>query len=85
MHTSYVLKAEAVDVSHGLTTTAHLGAGQHADFILRWGAGSHSRAVHAPALLQATSDAWRRWMRRLTYDGPHPAVVRASVDSRLSP
>ncbi|MGI8983292.1 MAG: glycoside hydrolase family 15 protein [Acidimicrobiales bacterium] len=63
----------------GSTSTFQLGAGQQADFVLRWGASGHSRNLHPPALLQATLDAWRRWMRSLEYDGPEQPVVRRSV------
>ena len=63
----------------GLMTTIDLRAGEQAHFVLRWGAGGHSRDLQAPALLQATLDGWRRWMRNLTYDGPQQAVVRRSI------
>ena len=63
----------------GLDTTVQLAAGQQAHFVLRWGPGGHSREVDPPALLQATLDAWRRWMRNLIYDGPQQPVVRRSV------
>ena len=63
----------------GLATTIDLRAGEQAHFVLRWGAGGHSRNLQAPALLQATLDGWRRWMRNLTYDGPQQAVVRRSI------
>ena len=63
----------------GLATTVDLRAGQGADFVLRWGAGGHSREVHPAALLQATLDSWGRWMRNVTYEGPQQAVVRRSI------
>ena len=62
----------------GLRTTVELVAGQQADFVLRWG-GGHGRDLHPPALLQATLDGWRRWMRNVTYDGPQEEVVRRSI------
>jgi len=63
----------------GAMSTFELGAGQRAHFILRWGASGQSRNLHPPALLQATLDGWRRWMRKLEYDGPEQPVVRRSV------
>ncbi|HWC12151.1 MAG TPA: glycoside hydrolase family 15 protein [Acidimicrobiales bacterium] len=63
----------------GLRTTLELAAGQQAHFVLRWGGGGHGRDLHPPALLQATLDGWRRWMRNLAYEGPQQAVVRRSV------
>ena len=65
--------------SNGLTTTVELRAGDQAHFVLRWGAGGHSRDVDAPAVLRATLDASRRWMGNLAYEGPEQAVVRRSV------
>jgi len=62
----------------GSVTTLELRAGQHANFVLRWAAG-HTRNLQAPALLQATLDGWRRWMRNLTYEGPQEPLVRRSV------
>ncbi len=63
----------------GSTSTFELRAGGQADFVLRWGASGQSRNLHPSALLQATLDAWRRWMRNLEYDGPEQPVVRRSV------
>ncbi len=63
----------------GLSTTLDLHAGQEAHFVLRWGGHGHSRDLHPPALLQATLDAWRHWMRCVTYEGPQQAVVRRSI------
>ncbi|MDQ4070530.1 MAG: glycoside hydrolase family 15 protein [Actinomycetota bacterium] len=63
----------------GLRTSVELRAGQQEHFLLRWGSGGHGRDLHPPALLQATLDGWRRWMRHLDYDGPQNALVRRSV------
>ncbi|MDQ4131520.1 MAG: DUF5911 domain-containing protein, partial [Actinomycetota bacterium] len=63
----------------GPTSTFELRAGEQAHFVLRWGASGQSRNLHPPALLQATLDAWRRWMQNLDYDGPEQPVVRRSV------
>ena len=63
----------------GATTSVDLVAGQQAHFVLRWGGSGHSRTLQAPALLQATLDAWRGWIRNLAYEGPEQPVVRRSV------
>ena len=63
----------------GLRTTVDLEEGDQAHFILRWAGTGHSRDFRSPALLQATMDGWRRWMRTLTYDGPQEPVVRRSI------
>ena len=63
----------------GLRTTVDLEHGEQAHFILRWGGAGHRRDVRPPALLEATLDGWRRWMRTLTYDGPQEPVVRRSI------
>ncbi|HEV2758148.1 MAG TPA: glycoside hydrolase family 15 protein [Acidimicrobiales bacterium] len=63
----------------GLRTTVDLEHGDQAHFILRWAGGGHRRHPQPPALLQATLDGWRRWMRTLVYDGPEEPVVRRST------
>ena len=62
-----------------LPATVELSAGDQAHFVLRWAPGGRDRALAPPALLQATLDGWRRWMRHLRYDGPQAPVVRRSV------
>ncbi len=63
----------------GLATTVPLGTGERADFVLRWGPGGQGRDVRPSAVLQATLDAWRRWMRNVDYEGPQQPVVRRSI------
>ena len=63
----------------GLRTTVNLEHREEAHFILRWAGAGHRRDVQPPALLQATLDGWRRWMRTLVYDGPQESVVRRSI------
>ena len=63
----------------GLHTALDLAADEQVHFVLRWGGGGHGRDLRAPALLQATLDGWRRWMRNLAYDGPQQPVVRRSL------
>lgn len=78
-HPSLDLRMLATVPLDGLDSTIELVAGQQAHFVLRWGPGGQSRDVHPPALLQATLDAWRRWMGNLTYNGPQQPIVRRSV------
>lgn len=63
----------------GLHTVVELNAGDEVHFVLRWGGTGHSRDFQPAALLQATLDGWRRWMRNLSYDGPQGAIVRRSI------
>jgi GH15 family glucan-1,4-alpha-glucosidase len=63
----------------GPRSTVRLRAGEQAHFVLRWGGGGHHHHPRPAALLQATLDGWRRWMRNVTYDGPHQRVVRRSI------
>jgi GH15 family glucan-1,4-alpha-glucosidase len=63
----------------GLRSTARLVAGEQAHLVLRWGGGGLHHHPQPAALLQATLDGWRRWMRKVTYEGPHQPVVRRSI------
>ncbi len=63
----------------GMATTVPLRTGERADFVLRWGPGGRGRDVRPSAVLQATLDAWRRWMRNVNYEGPQQPVVRRSI------
>jgi len=63
----------------GHASNVELGVGQQAHFVLRWGASGQRRNLDPPALLQATLDAWRRWMGNLAYEGPEQPLVRRSV------
>ena len=65
----------------GLRDRIHLGKGERADFSLRWGAGGgHRRPTRDPAeIVSATADAWRRWSRCISYEGPHEEAVKRSA------
>jgi GH15 family glucan-1,4-alpha-glucosidase len=78
-HPDLDLRLQATVPLGGLRSVVDLAAGEQAHFVLRWGGGGHGRDVHPPALLQATLDGWRRWMRTLAYEGPQQEVVRRSV------
>lgn len=73
------LRLVATVALNGLQTNVDLQQGEQAHFMLRWAGGGHRRDFQPPALLQATLDGWRRWMRTLLYDGPQEAVVRRSI------
>ncbi|HSK16513.1 MAG TPA: glycoside hydrolase family 15 protein [Gaiellaceae bacterium] len=63
----------------GLRTVHELETGDELRLVLRWGGGPARRADEAPELLDQTRQAWRRWLERLDYDGPQPALVRRSA------
>jgi alpha,alpha-trehalase len=64
----------------GLETSRDLKAGDRFHLILRWGRGSLRHYPIPPDdLLQATLDAWRRWMRHFDYEGPQELLVRRSA------
>ena len=74
------LQLSATVPLEGLETMVEVEAGDRVDFLLRWGGGSHHRrSPSMAALLQSTLDAWRRWVRNLSYDGPQQALVRRSA------
>lgn len=73
------LRLVATVALDGLRATVDLKHGEEAHFILRWGGAGRRRDFQPPALLQATLDEWRRWMRTLVYDGPQESVVRRSI------
>jgi GH15 family glucan-1,4-alpha-glucosidase len=64
----------------GLRTFCELKAGDHFDLMLRWAGGSHRYHAATPdELLQATRNAWRRWLQHFHYDGPQGELVRRSA------
>lgn len=63
----------------GLRTVLDVRAGDRVDFLLRWVGAAHRPRATVPGLLQATLDAWRRWIRCLDYEGPQAALVRRSA------
>jgi hypothetical protein len=57
-----------------------LRAGEERFALLRWGGGSlRGRAIEPEALLAQTAEAWKRWIERLRYAGPHAEMVRRSA------
>ncbi len=73
------LRLAATVALDGLRTTVNLEHGEQAHFVLRWAGSGPRRDFQPPALLQATLDGWRRWMRTLAYDGPQEPIVRRSI------
>ncbi|MPZ87833.1 MAG: glycoside hydrolase family 15 protein [Nitriliruptorales bacterium] len=64
----------------GARSVLALEAGDRVDLSLRWNGAIHRRStLPADNLLDATRDAWRHWMRNVTYDGPQRAAVRRSA------
>lgn len=64
----------------GTSTSVEMDAGDHAEFLLRWGSGAHRHNVtDAGALVEATQDVWRSWMGNISYDGPQVELVRRSA------
>ena len=64
----------------GPRTTLDLDAGDQLSVVLRWGGGHYRHRSTSPdKLLDATLDVWRRWARRIAYEGPQEAMVRRSA------
>jgi len=63
-----------------LPTTLELKAGERLDLTLRWESGFHRHhALKPDVVLQATRDAWHRWMGHFAYEGPQGPMVRRSA------
>ena len=68
----------------GLRTVHDLARGERLDVVLSWGRSRRHHALDAEAMLRATADAWRRWMRGFRYGGPQePLVRRAAITLKL--
>ena len=64
----------------GARTVLDLEAGDHLSLVLRWAGGSYRHHPVSPdELLRGTLDGWRRWARRIDYEGPQEALVRRSA------
>jgi GH15 family glucan-1,4-alpha-glucosidase len=64
----------------GLRTTHKLTAGERLDVIVSWGGGPHRHhRFSIDEMLNATTDAWQRWMTGFDYDGPEQALVRRAA------
>ena len=74
------LSASKPKALHGLRNSLDLNSGDRLDLILRWGKSLVGQS-YTPAedILQATLDAWRRWMRHFAYEGPEEPLVRRSA------
>ncbi|MEU1564096.1 glycoside hydrolase family 15 protein [Streptomyces mirabilis] len=68
----------------GLHGTHDLQQGDRLDLVLSWGRFHRHHRFDADAMLQATADAWRRWMKHFAYNGPEePLVRRAAITLKL--
>ena len=64
----------------GPRTVLDLAAGDQLTLLLRWAPGSaRHQPVSPEERLQATCDAWRRWMGHVQYEGPRRELVRRSA------
>jgi GH15 family glucan-1,4-alpha-glucosidase len=68
----------------GLHGTHELHQGDRLDLVLSWGRFHRHHRFDTDTMLQATADAWRRWMRHFDYAGPEePLVRRAAITLKL--
>jgi alpha,alpha-trehalase len=64
----------------GPRTTMELSVGETLDLVMRWGHSPHRhQRADAEDGIEATVDAWQRWIRHFSYDGPRPGLVRRSA------
>jgi GH15 family glucan-1,4-alpha-glucosidase len=63
----------------GLTSTHELQQGERLDLVLSWGRVQRHHPLDAQARLDATGDAWRRWITGFRYGGPEPDMVRRAA------
>lgn len=75
------LQLEATRPLEGRRTVMDLRQGDRVDFVLRWGGAVHRHAGGPDPgdLLRQTTEAWRRWIGCLDYDGPQREAVRRSA------
>jgi GH15 family glucan-1,4-alpha-glucosidase len=64
---------------NGLATVHELSAGDRLDVVLAWAGTRRYHRFGAEEMLDAASDAWRRWMRGFTYAGPEVGLVRRAA------
>lgn len=63
-----------------LDNSIELAEGEQCYFSLRWSGWAGAAQPIPPAQrLQDTSDAWRRWMKNVQYEGPAASTVRRSA------
>ncbi|MEV1084624.1 glycoside hydrolase family 15 protein [Streptomyces sp. NPDC050211] len=63
----------------GLRSTHDLNQGERLDLVLSWGRFHRHHRLDTDAMLRATANAWRRWMKGFVYDGPEEPLVRRSA------
>jgi GH15 family glucan-1,4-alpha-glucosidase len=64
----------------GLRTAVDLVAGDRVYLTLGWNGGGYHRLRKAhEERVEATRDAWRRWMQHVAYQGPQEKLVRRSA------
>jgi GH15 family glucan-1,4-alpha-glucosidase len=64
---------------NGLRGSYDLEQGDSLDLVLSWGRIHRHHRFDAAAMLEATTEAWRRWMTRFSYAGPAEPLVRRSA------
>jgi GH15 family glucan-1,4-alpha-glucosidase len=64
----------------GMRMRVSLEEGETLAFTLCWAhKPARHHASHPGPIFEATTDAWRRWIQRLRYEGPQEALVRRSA------
>ncbi|MGQ3683520.1 MAG: glycoside hydrolase family 15 protein [Candidatus Loosdrechtia sp.] len=64
----------------GLKTTIELKAGDRFYTVLRWEGGTHRYHFYSPeGILKETINAWHRWIKHFSYNGPQESLVRRSA------
>ncbi|HET9917706.1 MAG TPA: glycoside hydrolase family 15 protein [Candidatus Binatia bacterium] len=74
------LGATRREALRGTRNSLELAGGERLDLILRWGKtlSGHS-LIHPDECMAATIEAWHRWLRQFSYDGPEEPLVRRSA------
>ncbi|TDB93496.1 glycoside hydrolase family 15 protein [Actinomadura sp. 7K534] len=68
----------------GLHTVHELARGDRLDVTLSWSRVHRHHRFEPGTVLRETAEAWRRWMRSFSYDGPQePLVRRAAITLKL--
>ena len=67
------------ELGSGPAGVVELDRGERFDLALSWARAHRHHRFDAAADLTATEQAWRRWMSRMTYEGPEPELVRRSA------
>ncbi|MGP3962235.1 glycoside hydrolase family 15 protein [Nonomuraea sp. 3N208] len=64
---------------NGLSSTHELKQGDRLDLVLSWGRVHRHHRFDAEEMLRGTAEAWRRWMKHFTYQGPQESLVRRAA------